>query len=223
MAINFHKYTAAGNDFILIDDRDAMQRHQNEANNFYSKPNIEKYCDRRFGVGADGLIKFPDFRSGERTFQLLTQVAGRAGRKHEQGRVQIQAFDPDHPIIKEVLKGDYKAFAERELKERFEFKYPPFYRLIQISIRHKDPEKVKIAAAFFGRTLREKLGERVLGPVIPNIARVRSYFGQDILVKLEKSTSVISAAKNLIKHTSELAIGKTGFSQLIVVIDVDPM
>ncbi|MEZ4925181.1 MAG: primosomal protein N' [Saprospiraceae bacterium] len=174
-------------------------------------------------LGADGLIKFPDFRSGERTFQLLTQVAGRAGRKHEQGRVQIQAFDPDHPIIKEVLKGDYKAFAERELKERFEFKYPPFYRLIQISIRHKDPEKVKIAAAFFGRTLREKLGERVLGPVIPNIARVRSYFGQDILVKLEKSTSVISAAKNLIKHTSELAIGKTGFSQLIVVIDVDPM
>jgi len=173
-------------------------------------------------LGADALTKFPDFRSGERAFQLLTQVAGRAGRKHKQGTVQIQAFDPTHPVIQEVLRGDFKGFAERELQERKEFKYPPFYRMIHIELRHKHPKTVHAAATFFGRALREKMGDRVLGPVVPGIARVRNYYGQDIMLKLEKSVPVITGAKNLIKQVTEIMLGKPGFSQVFVAVDVDP-
>ncbi|HPI09270.1 MAG TPA: primosomal protein N', partial [Saprospiraceae bacterium] len=122
-------------------------------------------------LGADQLTKFPDFRSGERAFQLLTQVAGRAGRKLKRGSVLIQAFDPKHPVLQEVLLGDFRGFADRELKERHEFHYPPFYRLIAIQLRHKDPKVVHEAAAEFGKMLRRSLGDRVLGPVLPNIAR----------------------------------------------------
>jgi primosomal protein N' (replication factor Y) len=174
-------------------------------------------------LGADALTKFPDFRAGERAFQLLTQVAGRAGRKHKRGLVHIQAFDPMHPVIQEVLRGDFKGFAERELRERFEFRYPPYFRLIHIELRHKDPNTVNAAAAFFGKVLRDKMGGRVLGPVIPNIARVRGYFGQDILLKLEKSGSVLTGAKSLIRQVTEVMLGKPGFSQVVVAVDVDPM
>lgn len=174
-------------------------------------------------LGADALTKFPDFRAGERAFQLLTQVAGRAGRKHKRGRVLIQAFDPQHPIVQEVLRGDFLGFAERELKERQEFKYPPFYRLIHLELRHKDPKTVNDAAAFFGKTLRAKLGDRVLGPVLPNIPRVRSYFGQEIMLKLEKSAPLLADAKAMIRHTTEIMLGKPGWSQVQVAVDVDPV
>jgi len=174
-------------------------------------------------LGADALTKFPDFRAGERAFQLLTQVAGRAGRKNKRGKVLIQAFDPMHPVVQDVLRGNFPGFAQRELAERMEFKYPPYHRLIHIELRHKDPKTVNEAASFFAKTLRQKLGGRVLGPVIPNIARVRSYFGQDILLKLEKSAPLLSGAKALIRHTTEIMLGKPGFSQVQVAVDVDPV
>lgn len=174
-------------------------------------------------LGADALTKFPDFRAGERAFQLLTQVAGRAGRKNKRGNVLIQAFDPNHPVVQEVLRGDFTGFVEREMKERLEFKYPPFHRLIHLELRHKEPKIVNEAAAFYARALRAKLGDRVLGPVIPNIARIRNYFGQNILLKLEKSAPVLSGAKGLIRHTTELMLGKPGWSQVQVAVDVDPV
>lgn len=174
-------------------------------------------------LGADALTKYPDFRAGERAFQLLTQVAGRAGRKHRRGQVLIQAFDPAHPIVQEVLRGDFRGFAERELRERQEFKYPPYYRLIHLELRHKDPKVVNEAAAFFGKTLRGKLGERVLGPVLPNIPRVRGYFGQDIMLKLEKSAPLLLDTKTLIRHTTETMLGKPGWGQVMVAVDVDPV
>lgn len=174
-------------------------------------------------LGADALTKFPDFRAGERAFQLLTQVAGRAGRKHKRGQVLIQAFDPKHPVVQDVLRGNFLGFAERELKERTEFKFPPFYRLIHLELRHKEPKVVNEAAAFYARLLRQKLGDRVLGPVIPNIARIRNYFGQDILLKLEKSAPLLSGAKTLIRHSTETMLGKPGFSQVQVAVDVDPV
>ena len=174
-------------------------------------------------LGADALTKFPDFRAGERAFQLLTQVAGRAGRKNKRGNVLIQAFDPKHPVVQEVLRGDFLGFVERELKERLEFKYPPYYRLIHLELRHKEPKIVNEAAAFYAKVLRQKLGDRVLGPVIPNIARIRSYFGQNILLKLEKSAPVLSGAKALIRHTTEIMLGRPGLSQVQVAVDVDPV
>jgi primosomal protein N' (replication factor Y) (superfamily II helicase) len=174
-------------------------------------------------LGADSLVKFPDFRANERAFQLLTQVAGRAGRKKKQGLVLIQAFNPDHPVIKDVLAGDFEGFITRELKERELFKYPPFNRLIAISLRHKDDKVVHQAAAQFAKMLRSKLKERVMGPVIPNIPRIRGYFGQDILIKLEKSASVLHDTKNLIRASTEILNGKPGFGQVQVVVDVDVM
>ncbi len=174
-------------------------------------------------LGADALTKFPDFRAGERAFQLLTQVAGRAGRKNKRGNVLIQAFDPKHPIVQEVLRSDFLGFVERELKERKEFKYPPFYRLIHLELRHKEPKVVNEAAAFYAKMLRQKLGDRVLGPVIPNIARIRSYFGQNIMLKLEKSAPVLAGAKALIRHTTEIMLGRPGLSQVQVAVDVDPV
>lgn len=174
-------------------------------------------------LGADGMTKFPDFRSGERAFHLLTQVAGRAGRKNKRGLVLIQAFDPKHPVLKEVLEHDFHTFVQRELQERMTFKYPPFYRLIHLELRHKEPKIVNEAASFYAKTLRAKLGDRVLGPVIPNIARIRNYFGQDIMLKLEKSAPVINTAKGLIRHTTEIMLGKPGWGQVQVVVDVDPV
>ena len=173
-------------------------------------------------LGADALTKFPDFRSGERAFQLLTQVAGRAGRKNKQGRVLIQAFDPRHPVVQEVLNGDFLGFVDRELKERLEFKYPPFHRLINLELRHKEPKVVNEAAAFYAKALRAKLGDRVLGPVIPNIARIRNYFGQNIMLKLEKSAPLLVGTKALIRHTTEIMLGRPGLSQVQVAVDVDP-
>jgi len=174
-------------------------------------------------LGADALTKFPDFRAGERAFHLLTQVAGRAGRKHKRGLVLVQAFDPNHPILQEVLRGDFLGFVERELKERQEFRYPPFTRLIHIKLRHKDPKVVHEAAAQYGKMLRQKLGDRVLGPVLPNIARIRGYFAQDILLKLEKSGPVLAGAKALIRYSTEILVGKPGFGQVQVAVDVDPV
>lgn len=174
-------------------------------------------------LGADSLTKFPDFRAGERAYQLMTQVAGRAGRKNKQGKVLIQAWDPKHPVVQEVLKADFEGFVQREMKERFEFRYPPYYRLIQLEIRHKDPKVVQAAAAFYTRALRAKLGDRVLGPVIPNVARIRNYFGQHIMLKLEKSAPLLSGSKDLIRQITEEMLGKTGWSQVLVGVDVDPV
>ncbi len=174
-------------------------------------------------LAADSLVRFPDFRAGERAFQLLTQVAGRAGRKTKRGQVLIQAYDPKHPVVQEVISHDFNSFIRRELAERQEFHYPPYYRLIHLELRHKDPQTVNAAAAWFAAALREKLGERVLGPVIPNIARVRGAFGQDIMLKLEKKADILNGSKQLIRQITELMNGKPGFSQVIVSVDVDPM
>ena len=174
-------------------------------------------------LAADQLVRFPDFRSGERAYQLLTQVAGRAGRKNKRGKVLLQAYDPAHPVLREVLRGDFNGFILREMNERREFRYPPFFRLIHITLRHKDPHTIHDAAAFFGKLLKEKLGERVLGPVIPHVPRVRGFYIEEIMLKLEKSAPLLANAKALIRHSTEIMLGKQGFGQVQVAVDVDPV
>lgn len=174
-------------------------------------------------LSADSLLKYPDFRASERAFQLLTQVAGRAGRKQTRGLVLLQAFDPKHPVLQEVLRGDFQTFIRRELAERETFHYPPFYRLIHLEIRHKDARMAQEAAVFFAKTLQETLGARVLGPALPAIPRLRGYFGQDIMLKMEKSMPLLIHTKKLIRHTTELLLGRPGFSQTYVAVDVDPV
>lgn len=173
-------------------------------------------------LGADQLIRFPDFRAGERAFQLLTQVAGRAGRKNKRGKVLIQAYNTGHPVLLEVLKNDFQGFWQRELQERQTFRYPPFIRLIQLTLQHKDEKVVREAAIVFARALRTALGERVLGPVQPHVPRVRNYYGQILLLKLEKHAPLILQAKQVIRQTTETVVGKPGWSQLRVAVDVDP-
>lgn len=174
-------------------------------------------------LGADQLVRFPDFRAGERAYQLLTQVAGRAGRKNKRGRVLLQAYNPTHPVLQEVLNGDFAGHLRRELAERREFNYPPFVRMIQLTLRHKEERTVQAAAALFARVLREKLGERVLGPVQPPISRLRGLYGQDILLKLEKDARLLLWTKNLIRATTEIVVGEKGFGQVQVAVDVDPV
>lgn len=174
-------------------------------------------------LGADQLIRFPDFRAGERAFQLLTQVAGRAGRKHKRGAVLIQAFHPTHPVLREVVAGDYAAFAQRELAERNMFLYPPFARLIQLTLRHKDDQTVREAAGLFAAWLREMLGDRVLGPVAPPIGRVRNLFAQTMLLKLDKSGPLLEQVKNRIRRQTEVLNARAGFGQVQVAVDVDPV
>jgi primosomal protein N' (replication factor Y) len=136
----------------------------------------------------------------------------------------VQAYEPGHPVIADVLKGNYQLFVERELRERQEFRYPPYLRLIHLTIQHKDDKVTAAAAAWLAASLRDKLGPvRVLGPVLPSIPRIRNYYQQHIMMKLEKNTEVIANSKLLIKYLNEVLVGKKGWSQVRVVIDVDPV
>jgi primosomal protein N' (replication factor Y) (superfamily II helicase) len=175
-------------------------------------------------LAADQLIRFPDFRSSERAYQLMTQVAGRAGRKKSLGKVLIQAYATQHPVIQEVQTGDFQAFIKREMEERQTFRYPPFARLIHLHIAHKEEKIAAAAANFMAAGLRSKLGpERVLGPVLPPVPRVRNFYGQNIMLKLEKSAPIIQGAKQLIKIVQEQLLGRQGWGQVKISIDVDPV
>lgn len=173
-------------------------------------------------MSADQMLHFPDFRATERAFQLLLQVSGRAGRKKKKGKVLIQAFKVEHPVLMEVKKSDFKSFFNRELQERIDFAYPPFYRLIQIQLKHKKPEMVEKAAVFFAEHLRKNLGNRVLGPATPGISRIRTYFLRDIMVKLSKNAQQLEEAKALIIEAQDILKSQEGFSTVRVVVDVDP-
>jgi primosomal protein N' (replication factor Y) (superfamily II helicase) len=174
-------------------------------------------------LSADQIVRFPDFRSGERAFQLITQVSGRAGRKKKRGKVLIQAYATEHPVVKDVLDNDFQRFMARELEERQTFNYPPFSRLIHINIQHKDDKVAAAAAAYMAALLRDKLGaKRVLGPVIPPVGRIRTYYHQNIMLKLEKTGNLVGQTKQLLRKSTEMIVGKPGWSTVRVAVDVDP-
>lgn len=173
-------------------------------------------------LSSDQLLQYPDFRSSERAFQLMTQVAGRAGRKNEVGRVIIQSMDPKHPVIKEVIDNDFDHFFNREIQERKQFIYPPYYRLIGIQLKHKKKDVVERAAALYGEWLTSKMKKRVIGPAVPNIERVRTYYLMDILIKLERDKAIIDSAKELVLFYRDEIKRLKGFSQVRFNIDVDP-
>ncbi|MFK8104499.1 MAG: primosomal protein N' [Saprospiraceae bacterium] len=173
-------------------------------------------------LSADHLFQFPDFRASERAFQLITQVSGRAGRKHKQGKVIIQAFNMDHPVLKEVYHNDFTSFFARELQERNEYLYPPFFRLIRISLKHKKPQILNEAAKVFTKVLKDQLGKRVIGPAIPSVPRVRNLFILDIMIKLERVGKQIYLAKQTIAAAKYKMHQEKGFSTIRVNVDVDP-
>ena len=173
-------------------------------------------------LSADQLLQFPDFRSSERAFQLMTQVGGRAGRKFKQGKVMIQAFHTAHPVIQEVISNDYNAFVQREKEERKAYRYPPYARLIRVTLKHKKAPVVNEAAKQYHQMIRQPLGERLKGPAVPMVGRVRSYFLLDFLIKLERDTAVLNRTKQLLIDASTDLRQKKGLSGVRVVIDVDP-
>jgi len=172
-------------------------------------------------LSADQLMQFPDFRAAERAFQLMLQVAGRAGRKHKQGKVIIQAYDAQHPVIKEVVEGNYSAFFNREILERHAFNYPPFNRLIRITLKHKKPQVVNDAMRLYAHWLKQELGEIVIGPAVPYIGRVRTYYLLDLMIKLERDPRKIKFAKKIIRHATQKLHITQGYSNVRVSVDVD--
>lgn len=173
-------------------------------------------------LNADNMLYFPDFRAHERSFQLMAQVAGRAGRKNKRGKVIIQTYSPTHHILQQVLENDYPGLYQAEISERNNFNYPPFCRLIEITIKHKEAEKVNEAAEFLANSLRNKFGKRVLGPEFPPVSRVKNLYLKNIMLKVEREASV-QKAKEILKEELTDFKKDEKFKSVRISIDVDPM
>ncbi len=171
---------------------------------------------------ADALWSRPDFRAFERAFQLLTQVAGRAGRKTAQGKVLIQAYNLEHTVLDFVMRNDYKAMFETQIMERREFDYPPFSRMIRVQLGHPDAKLTKEASIFLGNKLRSFFGERLLGPEEPPIARIRNRYLRQMFIKLEISLSSQKSRDAIWSCVDDLE-GHIDFRKVRLHIDVDPI
>lgn len=173
-------------------------------------------------INADTLLNFPDFRSGERAFNMLSQVAGRAGRRAEQGKVIIQTTSPQNPILAFVKAHDFKAYFEAEIADRNRYAYPPFTRVINIYLKHKDAATVDALAVAYSNRLRETFGSRVLGPEKPYVSRVSTWYLQSIMLKVEAGASM-KKVKALLRQIYELMAADPRMKQAVVYYDVDPV
>lgn len=174
-------------------------------------------------LSADGLLNFPDFRAHERAFQMLAQVSGRAGRKNRRGTVLIQTASPQHPILHQVKENDYDAMFNNQLREREMFRYPPFFRLIYIYMKHRDEETLSRLSAEYAIKLCALFGQqRVLGPDKPIIGRIQSLYIKKVVLKVETGAS-IDQVRRLIAHARDEMLDIPGFSSLLIYYDVDPV
>ena len=172
-------------------------------------------------LNADNLLFFPDFRAFERSYQLMSQVAGRAGRAGERGKVLIQTYNPDHSIIKDVIQSNYVGMYEQEMQERKKFHYPPFHRLIKITLKHRDRKLLAQAAQHLGGKLKRTFGNRLLGPEEPAIARIRNFYLQQLMLKIETSASQTKAKELLKEQLIDFSAHST-YKKIRLAIDVDP-
>ncbi|MGC9150421.1 MAG: replication restart helicase PriA [Microbacter sp.] len=173
-------------------------------------------------LNADTLLHFPNFRANERAFQLITQVSGRAGRYDKQGKVILQTMNPDHPIIRQVIAQNYPGMFQMQMKERHAFHYPPYYRLIQITLRHKNELVVQRAAQQMAAQLTSLFADRVLGPEIPPIGRLMNWHLRTVLLKFEVGSSH-KALKELLRKSAVLLRSEKSFSSVQIIFDVDPI
>jgi primosomal protein N' (replication factor Y) len=172
-------------------------------------------------LDADGLTSFADFRANERAFQLMEQVSGRAGRKGKQGHVIIQALNLNHPILSLVSAHDFKGMYEREISERKQFHYPPFSRLIQLTIRHKDELKLRAASEKLAASLRIDFKDKIIGPAAPIISRIRDQYLMEIMIKLPKD-NLLAKYKQAVKNHIDLLIQEQQYRSIFIAIDIDP-
>ncbi len=171
---------------------------------------------------ADKIMNFPDFRANERAFQLFTQVAGRAGRRKKKGKVIIQTYNPTHAVIQETLKVDYAGYYKRELAERQEFKYPPYFRQMTLTIKHKMQDKCNQTAEFLATKLREALGGRVIGPAAPGIPRIRNQYITLITIKMEQDWEAIKKIKDIVQNAVHHLKSQKNTSTVRININIDP-
>ena len=171
-------------------------------------------------LNADTLLNFPDFKAHERTFQMLVQVSGRAGRSRTSGKVLIQTFNPHHPILQQVSKVDYQSMYKEQLNERKQFTYPPFCRIIKIVVKHKDEILVTSAIDWFAKGMRNVFGEQVLGPTIPSVAWIRNFHIRHLFLKILPYQCLTTTKQNVLKIKNRFEnVEQFGAVRLIVEVD----
>jgi primosomal protein N' (replication factor Y) len=171
-------------------------------------------------LNADTMLNFPDFRAHERAYQMMVQVSGRAGRSKKQGNVAIQTYNPFHQILQQVSVTNYAEMYKEQLQERWQYKYPPYYRLIKITLKHKDYSKVDNGVNWLFKALYNSFGEYVLGPTAPAVSRIRNQYIKNIVIKIPPKQNLANTKNHLskIKNTFEAV---KDFRPIRFIIDVD--
>jgi primosomal protein N' (replication factor Y) len=172
-------------------------------------------------LDADMLLNRAEFRAFERTFQLITQVAGRAGRREKRGKVIIQTGDPDHWVIQKIIANDYVGFYESEIIERKNYFYPPYYKIIALTLKHRDENQLTVASNDLAHQLRQVFKERVLGPEFPLIKKIQNFYLKTIILKVERDApdkKVKERVQSIIDNFYSVPSNKS----IRVSIDVDP-
>ena len=173
-------------------------------------------------LNADNLLNQPDFRAYERSYQLMAQVGGRSGRKNKRGKVIIQTSEPTHQIILNVLNNDYEAMYNGQIAERKFFKYPPFFRMIGITLKHRDRNDLDRIADELASNLRERFGARILGPEYPLISRIKALFIKQLWIKIEREISVVNAKRQMQEIVDRVKV-REGNKTVQIAVDVDPI
>lgn len=173
-------------------------------------------------LNADAMLNYPDFRAYEHAFMMMAQVSGRAGRKGQRGKVFLQTKNKELPIIRQVVENDYQGFYEALLEERRLFSYPPFHRLVYVFLRHRHDDVVETAGIEMGSRLRQGLGERILGPDKPSIARVKNLHIRKIVIKLENGIDP-KAVRLYLRTVQQQLLQDKRYAALQVYYDVDPL
>jgi primosomal protein N' (replication factor Y) len=171
-------------------------------------------------MNADNMLNFPDFRAHERSYQLMVQVSGRAGRTSKRGRVAIQTYNPHHQILQQVSTNDFEEMYKEQLDERWQYHYPPFYRIIKITLRHKDFNRVEEGAVWLGKSLTSIFKDDILGPSTPGISKIRTYYIRTIIIKIPQKNSLV-VSKNQIQRVKNAFQAIKEFQSIKFNIDVD--
>lgn len=172
-------------------------------------------------VNADALIFFPSFRSQEKCYQILQQVSGRSGRSHMDSKVVIQTYNPNHQIFKRILKNDYKGMFNEQLNQRLLFNYPPYSRLIKITMKHRDLNNLDQAIVWFSSLLRKRIRNDILGPEFPLIPRIKNKFIKQLLIKMSVNNSFKNPKSAILKSIKSMGT-VSKFKSIEIIIDVDP-
>ncbi len=171
-------------------------------------------------LNADTMLNFPDFRAHERAYDMMVQVSGRAGRSKKQGNVAIQTFNPYHQILQQVSTTDYAAMYKEQLQERWQYKYPPYFRVIKITLKHKDFIKVDSGIQWLFKALYRSFGENVLGPTAPAVGRIRNQYIMNLVIKIPPKQSLANT-KNQITKVKNTFEAVKDFRPIRFIIDVD--